>query len=197
MVLADVDIRARIKNGSIGVSPYDSSNVEPASLDLTLGDDFVKLSSLPPKEQWADRLAEGPKSVSLTDDSKDPDELITHKTIEERPVLLQPGDLMLATTREYVDVPNDLTAQVLGRSSLGRLGVSVHQTAGFIDPGFSGEITLELSNNGPVAVELEEGLRVCQIVFNELSQEAENPYGHEGSNYQDQTGATESSGEFN
>jgi dCTP deaminase len=196
MVLADVDIRSRIENGSIGVEPYDETNVEPASLDLTLGDDFVKLVPNMVGEEHSRSVKPYPKPVSLTDDSKSPEDLITHRTIDERPVLIRPGDLLLATTREYVDVPDDLTAQVLGRSSLGRLGVSVHQTAGFIDPGFSGEITLELSNNGPAPVELEEDLRVCQIIFNELSQTAANPYGHEGSNYQDQTGATESSGDF-
>lgn len=93
-------------------------------------------------------------------------------------------------------MPDDLTAKVLGRSSLGRLGVSVHQTAGFIDPGFVGEITLELSNIGPIPVELTDGLRVCQIVFSALNKPAKNPYGGAGSQYQNQVGATESGMNF-
>lgn len=176
-MLSDADIIERIGNGSLTIDPYEESNVEPASVDLRLGDEFLKV-----------RTPVGPATrVTVPLDGDDP---LVYAVAEETPVLLEPGELILATTRETVALPDDLTAQVLGRSSLGRLGVSVHQTAGFIDPGFEGQITLELSNHGPAPVELTPGRRICQIVFSELSSPALRPYGHEGSQYQGQDGPT-------
>jgi deoxycytidine triphosphate deaminase len=170
MVLSDRDIRKHINNGNLTIEPYKESNVEPASVDLRLGDDHRLVKrGLPPID----------------------DELV-YEDIES-PLVIQPESFILTTTMERVEVPNDLVAQVEGRSSLGRLGVSVHQTAGYIDPGFEGQITLELSNHGPAPVTLSHGQRICQIVFEELSSPAEEPYGHDGSHYQNQSGATESS----
>jgi len=180
MVLSDRDIIDRIDNGSLVIEPYDESNVEPASVDLRLGDDFKR--ALPVS------------STDLDTDDYTGDEIQWHET--EGSVEICPGDFVLATTHESVKIPTDLVAEVTGRSSLGRLGVSIHQTAGFIDPGFEGEITLELSNHGPVPLTFHAEQRICQIVFTELSSEAVNPYGHSGSQYQNQTGATESGMNF-
>jgi len=188
MVLSDQDIRRRVERGSIQVDPFEADNVEPSSLDLRLGDDFKRLRApaLTNEKATVSLATSGEKQIAY-------DEL---EYRENQPVVLNPGELILATTLESVTLPDDITAQVLGRSSLGRLGVSVHQTAGWIDPGFTGEITLELSNHGPAAIELEPGLRMCQIVFSELSSPAARPYGHSESQYQGQSGATESGMNF-
>lgn len=172
MVLSDRDIRTYVETGDLTIEPYDRSNVEPASVDLRLGSDF--------------KSVKGKSVAALSDD--DPFNYIE----KQPPVTLPQEGFMLATTYERVEIPNTLVAHVLGRSSLGRMGVSVHQTAGYIDPGFAGQITLELSNHGPAPVRLRPGDRICQIVFEELSSPAASPYGHEGSQYQDQSGATPS-----
>jgi len=105
------------------------------------------------------------------------------------PFVLHPGDFVLANTIERVRIPSDLVARVEGRSSLGRLAIVVHATAGFIDPGFEGQITLELSNLGRTAVKLYPGMRISQIVLQQMKSAAERPYGHaRGSKYQGQTG---------
>ena len=188
MVLSDQDIRRRVAVGSLQVDPFEPDNVEPSSLDLRLGDDFKRVrQSSPPTEAATLSLEQGGEKQIAYDELE---------YCEDEPVVLNPGELILATTLESFVLPDDLTAQVLGRSSLGRLGVSVHQTAGWIDPGFSGRITLELSNHGPVAVELVPGLRMCQIVFSKLSTPAAQPYGHSESQYQGQHGATESGMNF-
>jgi dCTP deaminase len=180
MVLSDNEIEKRVNNASIVITPYDEDNVEPASVDLRLGESFKK-----------PEVGQKVEPVSLNDDSSIEWEHVSG------PVTLFQGDFILASTLEHVTIPDDLTAQVLGRSSFGRLGISVHQTAGFIDPGFNGQITLELSNHGPMPVNLSPGQRVCQIVFNELSSPAINPYGHNGSQYQNQSGPTTSGMDFN
>ena len=185
-MLSDRAIEGRVQSpDGLDITPFVADNIEPASVDLRLGDDFKRVfKEYSPKERVTVSLDEGNSSA------------IGHRQIEERPVILEPGELILATTKEKIHMPDDLTAKVLGRSSLGRLGVSVHQTAGFIDPGFVGEITLELSNSGPIPVELTDGLRVCQIVFSALNKPAKNSYGGEGSQYQYQVDATESGMNF-
>jgi dCTP deaminase len=179
MVLSDIDIVERVANGDLTIQPYDESNVEPASVDLRLGADF--------------KIVERPDSFAVVDPA-----VGTEHTYDETTdsVVIEPEDFVLATTKEFVELPDDLVANVLGRSSLGRLGISVHQTAGYIDPGFKGQITLELSNHGPAPVRLAEGQRICQIFFTELSSPALHPYGHEGSQYQNQSGATKSGMKF-
>jgi len=173
MVLSDRNIIEQVERGSIGIEPFDTDNVEPASVDLRLGEDH--------------------KLVSASSDS---DELIYEQLVSD-PLVVPPETFILTTTLERVKIPDDIVAHVLGRSSLGRLGISVHQTAGYIDPGFEGQITLELSNHGPAQVSLSPGQRICQIVFEKLSSPAEQPYGHEDSQYQYQSGATESKMSFN
>lgn len=183
MVLSDTDISRRIGYGDLKIEPYDETNLEPASIDLRLGGDFKR-----PKRQYAYR------SIDPQEPSWHP---LEYEELEyDDFVTLHPGDFILATTKETVTLPDDIAAKVLGRSSLGRLGVSVHQTAGYIDPGFEGQITLELSNHGPASVKLRPDMRFGQIVFHELTSPANEPYGHDGSNYQKQSGATPSSMDF-
>lgn len=178
MVLSDTTIRERIASGELHIDPYDDTLVEPSSVDLRLGNEF--------------------KVVTTTGgvvDTRDTNDTLDYTVVSDE-VVLKPGQFVLATTAERIRLPDDLSANVLGRSSLGRLGISVHQTAGYIDPGFFGEVTLELSNHGPASVRLYGGDRICQIVFHELSTPAETPYGHEGSQYQNQRGATPSGMNF-
>jgi len=106
---------------------------------------------------------------------------------------VHPHDFLLVPTVEWVEMPDDLQASITGRSSIGRLGIEVHSTAGLIDPGYEGQIVLEISNNSNVTVELRPDMRVAQLVFNEVTSAAERPYGHRAdSKYQNQSGAQES-----
>lgn len=178
MVLSDADIIKRIGDGSLVIEPYDESNVEPASVDIRLGNSFKE----PVKTG---------RIVDTRGEAGQP-----YREFEADSIVLEPGDSILATTFETIEIPADLCADAVGRSSLGRLFVSIHETAGFCDPGFSGEVTLEMTNENPNPVRLHAGDRVCQIVFKELSSPALNPYGHEGSQYQNQSGATESGMSF-
>ena len=182
MILSDADIIERVGQDELVIEPYEEDNVEPASVDLRLGGDF----KIPER-----RRSNEYRALSL-------DEYDDHVEYYDigGSVEIERGGFVLATTKERVELPDDLVAKVLGRSSLGRLGISVHQTAGYIDPGFEGQITLELSNHGPAPIRLEEGQRICQIVFTRLSSQALKPYGHEGSQYQNQSGATPSGMNF-
>jgi len=106
---------------------------------------------------------------------------------DKKPFIVQPNDFILGTTYEYIKVPDDLVARLEGRSSMGRLGIVIHSTAGFIDPGFEGKITLEIGNIGKVPIALYPKMRICQIVFEQLTHKAEKPYGKKkGSKYQGQ-----------
>jgi len=178
MVLSDKDIKYEVINGGLMIEPYAEKHVEPASMDLRLGESFKKSNGISNTES-----GEFVQPVSLSSNT----DCIDWKSTNND-VLLQPGDFVLASTKEYIEIPDYLVGQVEGRSSIGRMGISIHQTAGYIDPGFNGNITLELTNHGPVEVLLSRGDRVCQIVFNRLSQPAEDPYGHEDSQYQNQSG---------
>lgn len=184
MVLSDVDIIERIEDDSLIIEPYEESNVEPASVDFRLGEDHKSVRA---------RYLRGEEGI--VDVSDDDNDALMYEELEPT-LIVPPGTFILTTTLERVEIPDDLVANVLGRSSLGRLGISVHQTAGYIDPGFKGQITLELSNHGPAPVKLSPGQRICQVVFDELSSPALEPYGHEKSQYQNQSGATESGMDF-
>jgi dCTP deaminase len=179
MILSDRDIRARLAQGDLKIGPLEDEQLQlqPASVDVRLGDEFIvyrpsQVVCLDPRDPAtlsaaAERIAVSP----------------------ERGLVLHPGEFALGTTIEEVAIPTDLVATVDGRSSIGRLAVVVHATAGFIDPGFRGQITLELSNIGPIPVRLYPGMRVAQIVFHQLSSAADRPYGPErGSAYQGQKG---------
>lgn len=179
VILSDRDILARLKKGDLVVDPLDDPDlqVQPASIDLRLGHEFLVFRH--PHIPFID-----PRSGNLGD--------YTEKLSipEGETFVLHPGEFVLGTIYERVVIPADLVAKVEGRSSLGRLAVVVHATAGFVDPGFEGHITLELSNLGRVPVALHPKMRVSQIALHQMTGPAERPYGHpsRGSKYQGQRG---------
>lgn len=183
MILSDKDIRARLAKGDLVVDPLDDVDlqVQPASIDLRLADEFLVFRH--PHIPFID-----PTAATVSD--------YTEKvTVEKgRAFILHPGEFVLGSTLERVRIPHDLVAKVEGRSSLGRLAIVVHATAGFVDPGFDGHITLELSNLGRVPVALHPGMRVSQIALHQMTSAAERPYGHptRSSKYQGQRGPTAS-----
>ncbi|NLE86437.1 MAG: dCTP deaminase [Myxococcales bacterium] len=179
MILSDRDIRERLARGDLGIEPLDDPElqIQPASVDLRLGASFVvyRLPHVPCIDPHDARSVEGyTERIDIAPDGA---------------FVLQPGEFALGSTWERVRVPADLVARVEGRSSIGRLAVVVHATAGFIDPGFEGQITLELSNLGRCAVKLYPGMRISQVVFHTMTSPAERPYGADrGSKYQGQGG---------
>ncbi|MFO7834519.1 MAG: dCTP deaminase [Halohasta sp.] len=179
MILSDTDLLDRLGEGDLVVDPIDDldTQVQPASIDMRLGSEFLEF-------QRTNIPCIHPNRAEEVDD------YVRETYVEEgEEFILHPGDFVLGTTKERVEIPDDLVATVEGRSSLGRLAIIIHATAGFIDPGFSGQITLELSNLGAAPVALSPGMRVSQIVFTELKSDATRPYGAErGSKYQDQAG---------
>ncbi len=179
MILSDGDIEQRLEEGDLVVDPLDDPKlqVQPSSIDLRLGNDFVvyKTTHVP----YIDPTNQGTQS-----------EYTEEVHIQDGDVfILHPGEFALGSTYERVEIPDDLVAMVEGRSSLGRLAIVVHATAGLCDPGFKGKITLELSNLGRVPVALHPKMRISQIVLHQMKNAALRPYGHErGSKYQDQAG---------
>ena len=179
MILSDADILRRLEAGDLVVEPLDDPDIQiqPASVDLRLGREFLEF-------QHANIPCIHPNS------EQEVDEYVEMTDVEEgSEYILHPGDFVLGTTHERVEIPDDLIAHVEGRSSLGRLAIVVHATAGLCDPGFAGKITLELSNLGTAPVALTPGMRISQLTFTELKTPADRPYGDErGSKYQDQSG---------
>lgn len=167
MILSDKTILKMMEEGTLKISPLEEGQVQPASVDIRLGNTFS--------------IVEDSPSGIITLENE-----IKYKTITTDTYILLPNQFVLATTMEYFDLPNDLTAFVEGRSSLGRMGLFI-QNAGWVDPGFKGEITLELYNANRCAIELKAGRRVGQLVFAKMDDEALNPY---NGKYQGQTGAT-------
>ena len=167
MILSDKAIMTLLKKGTLSISPLQDDQIQPASVDIRLGNTFS--------------VVEDSSTVILTFTNK-----IAYKEIHAETYLLLPGQFVLATTREYISLPDDLTAFVEGRSSLGRMGLFI-QNAGWVDPGFSGEITLELFNANRCAIELQSGRRIGQLVFARMDQAASKPY---RGKYQEQRGAT-------
>ena len=151
----------------MSISPLEESQIQPASVDIRLGNMFSIIEDLP---------------AGIIDLENE----IQYRTMETERYVLLPGQFVLATTREYISLPDNLTAFVEGRSSLGRMGLFI-QNAGWVDPGFKGEITLELFNANRCAIELKAGRRIGQLVFSLMDEAAENPY---NGKYQGQTGAT-------
>lgn len=167
MVLSDKTIMRMLQEGELKISPLEESQIQPASVDIRLGNMFSINEDLPTGV------------INL-------EEEIRYRTIETDRYVLLPGQFVLATTREYIELPDYLTAFVEGRSSLGRMGLFI-QNAGWVDPGFRGEITLELFNANRCAIELKAGRRVGQLVFAQMDDSALHPY---QGKYQGQTGAT-------
>lgn len=180
MLLSDGDIRAEIAAGRVGCEPFTESMIQPSSIDVRLDKYF--------------RVFENHK-YSVIDPSLEQAEL-TREVIADadEPFILHPGEFVLASTYEVITLPDDIAGRLEGKSSLGRLGLLTHSTAGFIDPGFSGHITLELSNVANLPVKLFPGMKIGQLCLIKLSSAAEHPYGSEkyGSRYQGQRGPTAS-----
>jgi dCTP deaminase len=179
-VLSDGTIRRLVEDGRIKIDPWDETLVQPASVDLRLGDSF--------------RVFHNHRTSSI--DLRDPPQHLTEevKVTGDEPFVIHPGEFALGRTLEWVELPDDIVARIEGKSSLGRLGLIVHATAGFCDPGWKGTLTLELANLTRVPIRLYHGLAIAQLSFMALDAPAERPYGHEelGSHYQGQVGATAS-----
>jgi dCTP deaminase len=179
-VLSDGTIRRLVEEEAITIDPWDPSLVQPASVDLRLGDSFRVFHNY------------RASAIDLRDPPTNLTELITVSDGEA--FVIHPGEFCLGATLEYVELPNDIVARIEGKSSLGRVGLIVHATAGFCDPGWKGTLTLELNNLTRVPIKLYAGLRIAQLSFMALDAPAERPYGHAelGSHYQGQVEATES-----
>lgn len=167
MILSDKTIKMRLQNKDLEIEPLEEVQLQPASVDIRLGNTFTVVEDV------------SSSVIQLSGEMR-------YKTIHSDKYLLMPGQFVLATTMEYFKLPNNMTAFVEGRSSIGRLGLFI-QNAGWVDPGFEGEITLELFNANRCAIELQAGRRVGQLVFAQLDQNADNPY---HGKYQGQKGAT-------
>lgn len=180
MLLSDRDIRAALDSGSLGIDPYDETLVQPSSVDVRLDKFF--------------RVFNNTRYTHI-DPAQQQDELTTLAESEEgTPFVLHPGEFVLGSTMECCTLPDDLAGRLEGKSSLGRLGLLTHSTAGFIDPGFSGHITLELSNVANLPITLWPGMKIGQLCLFRLSSPSEHPYGSAaaGSKYQGQRGPTPS-----
>ena len=180
VVLSDRDIRAAIDAGRIGIDPFDPSCVQPASLDIRLDRFFRVFRSS--KHAYID----------LARPLDDITELV--EVTGSEAFILHPGEFVLGSTYELVTLPDDVAARLEGKSSLGRLGLLTHSTAGFVDPGFSGHVTLELSNVATLPIKLWPGMKIGQLCFIRLTSPAEKPYGSAeySSRYQGQRGPTAS-----
>lgn len=180
MLLSDRDIRAELESGRVGLDPYEPAMLQPSSIDVRLDRFF--------------RLFDNHK-YPVIDPSADQPDLTRLVEVEDgEPFVLHPGEFVLGSTYEQVTLPDDIAARLEGKSSLGRLGLLTHSTAGFIDPGFSGHVTLELSNVATLPILLWPGMKIGQLCFFRLTSAAEQPYGSAayGSRYQGQRGPTAS-----
>jgi dCTP deaminase len=181
VLLSDRHIMAEIDADRIGLDPWDPSMLQPSSIDMRLDRYF--------------RVFENHRYPHI-DPAEDQPELTREVVVEgeDEPFILHPGEFALGSTYEGVTLPADVAARVEGKSSLGRLGLLTHATAGFIDPGFTGHVTLELANVATLPIKLWPGMKIGQLCFFQLSSAAEHPYGSEkyGSRYQGQRGPTPS-----
>jgi dCTP deaminase len=180
MLLSDRDIRAEVDAGRVVLQPFEPAMVQPSSIDVRLDRFF--------------RVFENHRYPHIDPAAEQPDLTRLVETEGDEPFILHPGEFVLASTYEVVSLPDDIAARLEGKSSLGRLGLLTHSTAGFIDPGFSGHVTLELSNVATLPITLWPGMKIGQLCFFRLSSPAEHPYGsaRHGSRYQGQRGPTPS-----
>jgi dCTP deaminase len=178
MILSDRDIREQIGSGRITIDPFDPGCVQPSSVDLHVDDQFRVFANS--RYPFIDVRQEMPDLTELVEVK--PDEAF----------ILHPGEFVLGSTLERVGIPDDLVARLEGKSSLGRLGLLIHSTAGYVDPGWDGYLTLELSNVANLPITLYPGMKIGQISFFQLTSPAETPYGRAGNKYQGQRGPTAS-----
>ena len=180
VILSDRDLLAEINKGSIIIEPFDPACVQPSSIDVKVSNLFRVFRN---------------HSAAVLDVKKDLTDLMELVEVPEgEAFMLHPGECALGSTRERVGVPNNLVARVEGKSSLGRLGLVIHSTAGFIDAGFDGHVTLELANLANLPITLYPGMKIGQISFITMTSPADKPYGSgaHGSKYQGQRGPTPS-----
>ena len=180
MLLSDRDILAEVEAKNIGLEPFDPDMVQPSSIDVRLDRFF--------------RVFENHRYPHIDPASDQPDLTRMVEPEGDEPFILHPGEFVLGSTYEVVTLPDDVAARLEGKSSLGRLGLLTQSTAGFLDPGFSGHVTLELSNVATLPIKLWPGMKIGQLCFFRLSSPSEHPYGSEkyGSRYQGQRGPTPS-----
>jgi dCTP deaminase len=179
-VLSDGTIRRLVEQGRLRIEPWDPEMVQPASVDLKLGPSFRVFHN---------------HRIQVIDLADPPQDLTEHVQVESGDTfVIHPNEFVLGRTEEWVELPDDIVARIEGKSSLGRLGLIVHATAGFVDPGFKGTLTLEITNFNSVPIVLRPGLPIAQLSLMALDAPAERPYGHEelGSHYHGQVDATES-----
>jgi dCTP deaminase len=180
VLLSDRDILAEIDAERIGLDPFDPAMIQPSSIDVRLDKFF--------------RVFDNHKYPHI-DPAADQSDLTREIEVEgDDAFILHPGEFVLGSTYELVTLPDDIAARLEGKSSLGRLGLMTHSTAGFIDPGFSGHVTLELANVATLPIKLYPGMKIGQVCYFKLTSPAENPYGSAkyGSRYQGQRGPTAS-----
>jgi dCTP deaminase len=180
VLLSDRDIKAEIEAGRVRLEPYDATLLQPSSVDLRLDRYFRTFQN---------------HRYTHIDPATEQDDLTMPVEVDpEEPFVLHPGEFVLGSTYEVISLPDDIAGRLEGKSSLGRLGLLTHSTAGFIDPGFSGHVTLELSNVANLPINLWPGMKVGQLCLFRLSSPAEHPYGSAiyGSRYQGQRGPTPS-----
>ena len=185
MLLSDRDLRAEIAAGRLGIDPFDDTLVQPSSVDVRLDSLF--------------RVFNNTRYTHI-DPARQQDELTSLvEPVNGEPFVLHPGEFVLASTYEVITLPDDIAGRLEGKSSLGRLGLLTHSTAGWIDPGFSGHVTLELSNVATLPIKLWPGMKIGQLCLFRCSSPAEHPYGSSvyGSRYQDQRGPTPSKSYLN
>jgi dCTP deaminase len=180
MLLSDRDIKSEVASGRVGIDPFQVEMVQPSSVDVRLDRFF--------------RVFENHRYSEIDPSTEQPDLTREVEVGADEHFILHPGEFVLASTYEVITLPHDIAGRLEGKSSLGRLGLLTHSTAGFIDPGFSGHITLELSNVANLPVKLFPGMKIGQLCLFKLSSNAEHPYGSAiyGSRYQGQRGPTPS-----
>lgn len=180
VLLSDRDIKAELVAGRVVVQPYEEGLLQPSSIDVRL-------------DRWF-RVFENHRYPHIDPSSEQPDLTRLIEPEGDEPFILHPGEFVLGSTYEVVTLPDDIAGRLEGKSSLGRLGLLTHSTAGFIDPGFSGHVTLELSNVANLPIMLFPGMKIGQLCLFRLSSPAEHPYGsaRTGSRYQGQRGPTPS-----
>jgi len=180
VLLSDRDLLIEIDNKRVAVEPFDVEMIQPSSIDVRLDRMF--------------RIFENHKYPHIDPSIEQADLTRLIEPEGDDPFILHPGEFVLGSTLEVVSLPDDLAGRLEGKSSLGRLGLLTHSTAGFIDPGFSGHITLELSNVATLPIKLFPGMKIGQLCLIRLSSPADHPYGSDkyGSRYQGQRGPTAS-----
>src|SRR6059058_886561 len=180
MILSDRSIREEIAKGSIEIDPFDERCLQPSSVDLHVDRTFRTFHNA--RYPFIDVKVDQPDLTELVEVEGD------------TPFILHPGEFVLGSTLERITLPNDVVARLEGKSSLGRLGLLIHSTAGFIDPGFDGHVTLELSNVANLPITIYNAMKIGQISFMQMTEPASSPYGSSslGSKYQGQRGPTPS-----